>query len=121
MNTLVFILLLVSCTDDFNSCYSNDKMVKIYPTAQTCEQAMIPSTKQFSSYGQQIFAQCTRVLTNSHQQEIKLTWSVTNRGNLLIKSQNMNETISKIPKANVFLTSSPLLRFSPIDLLHKKP
>ncbi|WP_035452219.1 hypothetical protein [Bartonella doshiae] len=94
MNPLVFILLLVSCTDDFNSCYSNNTMVKIYPTAQTCEQAMIPSTKEYASYGQQIFAQCTSIQTNLHQQDVNLIWSVTNRGNFLLKSQNTHESLS---------------------------
>ncbi|WP_040298791.1 hypothetical protein [Bartonella sp. DB5-6] len=111
MNTFVFILLLVSCTDDFNSCYSNDTMVKTYPTAQACEQAMIPSTKKFASYGQQIFAQCTSIQANLHQQEVKLIWSVTNRGNFLLKSQTMNDKRSKIHETKALPLSSPLLGF----------
>ncbi|WP_034987553.1 hypothetical protein [Bartonella florencae] len=121
MNTLVFILLLVSCTDDFNSCYSNNKMVKIYPTAQACEQAMVPATKKFASYGQQIFAQCTPVQANLHQQQVKLIWSVTNRGNFLLTSQNMHDKISKDHDTDIFPLHPPHLGFSPINLLHKKP
>lgn len=97
MNSLVFVLLLVSCTDDFNSCYSNNTMIKTYPTAQACEQAMIPSTKKIASYGQQIFAQCINVQANLHQQQKKLIWYVTNRGNFLITSQNTYDKISKEP------------------------
>ncbi|WP_019222630.1 hypothetical protein [Bartonella rattaustraliani] len=93
MNSFVFILLLVSCTDDFNSCYSNNKMVKIYPTVQACEQAMIPSTQKFSLYGQQIFAQCTSVHANLQQQQVKLIWSVTNQGTFLLKSQTIKSKI----------------------------
>ncbi|WP_455480518.1 hypothetical protein V3564_05155 [Bartonella sp. B12(2025)] len=121
MNTLVFILLLVSCTDDFNSCYSNNTMVKTYPTAQACEQAMVPSTKKIASYGQQIFAQCTSIHTNLHQQAVKLTWFVTNRGNFLLKSQNINDKISEVHEADVFPTLFPLLYSSSTNLLHKKP
>ncbi|WP_354187077.1 hypothetical protein [Bartonella japonica] len=110
MNNLVFILLLVSCTDDFNSCYSDNKMVKIYPTAQTCEKDVIPTTQKFAFYGQQIFAQCTSINANLHQQQVKLTWSVTNQGNFLLKSQNMNDKISENHKAvENFSTSSQLL------------
>nr|WP_246787121.1 hypothetical protein [Bartonella taylorii] len=109
MNTLVFILLLVSCTDDFNSCYSNNTMVKTYPTAQACEQAMIPSTKKLSSYGQQIFAQCTTIHANLHQQEVKLIWSVTNQGNFLLTSQIMNDKRSEIHETKALPISSQLL------------
>ncbi len=62
-------------------------MVKTYPTAQACEQAMIPSTKKFAFYGQQIFAQCTHIHANLHQKEVNLIWAVTNRGNFLLTSQ----------------------------------
>nr|WP_273756842.1 hypothetical protein [Bartonella sp. MM73XJBT] len=102
MNSLVFILLLVSCTDDFNSCYSNNTMVEVYPTAQACEQAMIPSTKKFASYGQQIFAQCTSVQANLYQQQVQLTWSVTNRGNFLLTSQNIHDKVFQNHKADIF-------------------
>ncbi len=102
MNTLVFILLLVSCTDDFNSCYSNNTMVKTYKTAQACEQAMIPSTKKIASYGQQIFAQCTSIQENLHQQDVKLIWYVTNQGNFLLKTQNRNDKVS-IHEENISL------------------
>ncbi|CAF26565.1 hypothetical protein [Bartonella quintana] len=120
MNTLIFILLVVSCTDDFNSCYSNNTMAKTYPTAQACEQAMIPSTKQFASYGQQIFAQCTKAHANLHQQKVNLIWSVTNQGNFLLKSQSTNNTyIPAVHEADVLTTSSPLLRPAPINFLYK--
>ncbi|WP_375692339.1 hypothetical protein [Bartonella sp. AP4SXKL] len=120
MNPLVFILLLVSCTDDFNSCYSNNTMVKIYPTAQACEQAMVPSTKKFALYGQQIFAQCINVQPSLHQQEVNLIWSVTNRGNFLLKSQNVKDKLSTVHKEDILPTSLPLLRSSSTNLLHKK-
>ncbi|WP_375648306.1 MULTISPECIES: hypothetical protein [unclassified Bartonella] len=120
MTPLVFILLLVSCTDDFNSCYSNNTMVKIYPTAQACEQSMIPSTKKFSFSGQQIFAQCINVHADLHQQEVKLIWSVTNRGNFLLKSQNVNNKISTVQKEGILPTSLPLLHSSSTNLLQKK-
>ncbi|WP_375609352.1 MULTISPECIES: hypothetical protein [unclassified Bartonella] len=120
MNPLVFILLLVSCTDDFNSCYSNNTMVKTYPTAQACEQAMVPSTKKFAFYGQQIFAQCINVHPNLHQQEVKLIWSVTNHGNFLLKSQNVNDKKPKDHKQDILPTSLPLVRSSFTNLLHKK-
>ncbi|GAA5108494.1 hypothetical protein [Bartonella jaculi] len=90
MNPLIFILLVVSCTDDFNSCYSDNTMAKTYPTAQACEQAMIPSTKKFTSYGQQIFAQCTKVQANL-QQQVNMIWAVTNQGNFLLKSQSIDD------------------------------
>nr|WP_034460117.1 hypothetical protein [Bartonella koehlerae] len=109
MNTLVFILLVVSCTDDFNSCYSNNTMATIYPTAEACEQAMVPSTKKFASYGQQIFAQCTKLYTNLHRQEVNLIWSVTNRGNFLLQSQNINDNMSTENEADILTTSTPLL------------
>ncbi|WP_345119369.1 hypothetical protein [Bartonella pachyuromydis] len=102
MNSLVFILLLVSCTDDFNSCYSNNTMVEIYPTAQACEQALIPSTKKIASYGQQIFAQCTSIEANLHQQQVKLIWYVTNRGNFLLTSQKMHDKVFQNYKADIF-------------------
>ncbi|WP_317993745.1 hypothetical protein [Bartonella gliris] len=129
MNPFVFILLVVSCTDDFNSCYSNHTMAKAYPTAQACEQAMIPSTKKFTSYGQQIFAQCTKVHANLQQQEVNVIWAVTNRGNFLLKSQNTNDTIdpqihdtiSAVHETDILPASSPLLHPTPINLLHKQP
>ncbi|CAF28152.1 hypothetical protein PRJBM_01366 [Bartonella henselae] len=113
MNTLIFILLVVSCTDDFNSCYSNNTMATIYPTAEACEQAMIPSTKKFASYGQQIFAQCTKLYTIPHRQEINLIWSVTNRGNFLLQSQNISHNMSTENETDVLTTSSPPLLPSP--------
>ncbi|UNE53821.1 hypothetical protein [Bartonella machadoae] len=120
MNNLVFILLLVSCTDDFNSCYSNKTMVETYKTAQECEQAMIPSTKKFSSSGQQIFAQCTSIQANLHQQEVKLSWYVTNRGNFLLKSQNMDDKTFREHETNILPSSFPL-NLSSTNLLHKTP
>ncbi|PIT68012.1 hypothetical protein [Bartonella tribocorum] len=120
MNPLVVILLLVSCTDDFNSCYSNNKMAKIYPTAQACEQAMVPSTKKSAFYGQQIFAQCINVHPNLHQKKVKLIWSVTNHGNFLLKSQNVNDMISIAHKEDILPTSRSLLRSADTNLLHKK-
>ncbi|WP_246257504.1 hypothetical protein [Bartonella gabonensis] len=120
MNPLIFILLLVSCTDDFSSCYSNNTMTKIYPTAQACEQAMIPSTKKSAFYGQQIFAQCINVHPHLHQKKVKLIWSVTNHGNFLLKSQNVNDNISTVQKEDFLPTSLPLLRSSSTNLLHKK-
>ncbi|AQX22062.1 MULTISPECIES: hypothetical protein [unclassified Bartonella] len=94
MNPVLAVLLLVSCTDDFNSCYSNKTMVKIYLTAQACEQKIIPSIKEFTSYGEQIFAQCTNISASVPQQEITLIWSVTNKGNFFLKEQNTDETVS---------------------------
>ncbi|WP_212113064.1 hypothetical protein [Bartonella queenslandensis] len=120
MNPLVFILLLVSCTDDFNSCYSNNTMAKIYPTAQACEQAMVPSTKKSAFYGQQIFAQCINIHPDAHQQTVKLIWSVTNHGNFLLKSQNVHDKISTVHKEDILPTSFSLLHSSSTNLLHKK-
>ncbi|PIT68447.1 hypothetical protein [Bartonella tribocorum] len=122
MNPLVFILLLVSCTDDFNHCYSNNTMAKIYPTAQACEQAMVPSIKKSTFYGQQIFAQCINIYPNVHQQTVKLIWSVTNHGNFLLKSQNVNDKISTTTphKEEILPTLLPLLRSASTNLLHKK-
>ncbi|WP_455476845.1 hypothetical protein [Bartonella sp. B41] len=88
MDPLVFVLLLVSCPDNFNSCYSDNTMVKTYQTPQACEQAMIPSAKKFAPYGQQIFAQCTGVHINLHHQKVTLIWSVTNQGNFLLSSRD---------------------------------
>ncbi len=76
-------------------------MIKIYPTAQECEQAMVPSTKKIAPYGQQIFAQCTSIHTNLHKQTVKLIWSVTKRGNFLLKSQNINDEMPKSHEADV--------------------
>ncbi|MBX4335263.1 hypothetical protein [Bartonella raoultii] len=121
MLPLVFILLLVSCTDDFNSCYSNKTMAQIYPTAQACEQAMIPSTKKFSSYGQQIFAQCTSIHANLQHQTVTLTWFITNRGNFLLKSQTVKDKVSAMDQAHFIPISSPLLHLPAISPLHKKP
>ncbi len=95
-------------------------MAKIYPTAQTCEQAMVPSTKKFAFSGQQIFAQCINVHPQLPQQEIKLIWSVTNHGHFLLKSQNINKTMSTIHKEGILPTSRPLLHSSSTNLLHKK-
>nr|WP_081632710.1 hypothetical protein [Bartonella bovis] len=91
MNPIVAVLLLVSCTDDLNSCYSNDSMVKVYPTAQICEQDIIPSIKKLTSSGQQIFAQCTDIPINSTLQKTSLVWSVTNQGNFLLQSLHNND------------------------------
>ncbi|WP_354190614.1 hypothetical protein [Bartonella silvatica] len=121
MNSLAFILLLVSCSDDFNSCYSNNKMVKIYQTAQACEQSLIPSTKKFASYGQQIFAQCTSTDANLQKQKIKLTWSVTNRGNFFLKSENISDQTPQLHEANIVSTPLPLSYLLSTNLLHKKP
>ncbi|MGF7158214.1 hypothetical protein [Bartonella heixiaziensis] len=121
MNPLVFILLVVSCTDDFNSCYSDNTMVKTFSTAQACEQAMVPSTKKFTTYGQQIFAQCTKVSANLQKQEVNMIWTVTNRGNFLLKSQNINDNLSAVHEADVLPARSPHLHPTPINLLHKKP
>ncbi|WP_078705849.1 hypothetical protein [Bartonella sp. WD16.2] len=90
MNPIVTVLLLVSCTDDLSSCYSNDSMVKIYPTAQICEQDIVPSIKKLMS-GEQIFAQCTDIPINSIQQKASLVWSVTNQGNFLLQSLHNNK------------------------------
>ncbi|MCZ2203731.1 hypothetical protein NPX98_02365 [Bartonella sp. A5(2022)] len=92
MTPFVSILLLISCTDDFKSCYSNDTMVKIYPTVLACEQDIIPLTEKFAFYGEQIFSQCTNIRANLNQQEVALTWSITNRGNLLLRSQTIDIT-----------------------------
>ncbi|MCZ2328888.1 hypothetical protein [Bartonella sp. F02] len=88
MAPLVSILLLVACTDDLKSCYSNNTMVKIYETVQACEQQMIPLVKKFSPHGEQIFAQCTNIHTNLQLEKIDLIWSVTNHGHFLLRSQN---------------------------------
>ncbi|WP_142416146.1 hypothetical protein [Bartonella massiliensis] len=120
MNPLIVILLLVSCTDDFNSCYSNNTMAKIYPTAQTCEQAIVPSTKKAKFYGQQIFAQCISVHPNLYQKKVNLIWSVTNHGNFLLKSENVHKKTSTAYKEDIVPTSLPLLHSSSTNLLHKK-
>ncbi|WP_455473938.1 hypothetical protein [Bartonella sp. B30(2025)] len=118
MNPFVFVLLLVACTDDFNSCYSHNTMAKIYPAAQTCEQDLEPSVKQFALYGEQIFAQCTYVHTNLYKEHINITWSVTNRGNFLIKNQNINN-LRKNHETDSFTSSYPFVRRMRLDPLHK--
>ncbi|OPB32173.1 hypothetical protein [Bartonella sp. AR 15-3] len=95
MNPVIAVLLLVSCTDDFNSCYSNNTMVKIYPTIQICEQKIMPLVKKFTSYGEQIFAQCTNISANEREKEVTLIWSVTNKGNFFLKKQNTDDTVRK--------------------------
>ncbi|WP_273755597.1 MULTISPECIES: hypothetical protein [unclassified Bartonella] len=120
MNPLLFILLLVSCTDDFNRCYSNNTMTKIYPTAQACEQAMVPSIKKSAFYGQQIFAQCIKIHPHVHQQKVKLIWSVTNRGDFLLKSPNANDKRSTVHKEDILPILPSLLRSSSTNLLQKK-
>ncbi|CBI76835.1 conserved protein of unknown function [Bartonella clarridgeiae 73] len=93
MNSVIAVLLMVSCTDDFNSCYSNDTMVKIYPSIQTCDQKIMPLIKKFTSYGEQIFAQCTSISANIKQQEVTLIWSVTNKGDFFLKKQNTDNNV----------------------------
>ncbi len=95
-------------------------MAKIYPTAQACEQAVMPTIKKFTFYGQQIFAQCISVHPHGHQQKVKLIWSVTNHGNFLLKSQNVNDKRSTVQKEDILPTSLPLLHSSSTNLLHKK-
>ncbi|WP_336276955.1 hypothetical protein [Bartonella sp. CB178] len=103
MSALIFVLILVSCTDDFNSCYSDSTMVKTYPTAQECEQALMPSIQKFLHFGEQIFAQCTSVHANSREEEVSITWSVTNRGNLLInKQQTKTASPTRIAQRTLF-------------------
>lgn len=97
MAPFVSILLLISCTDDFKNCYSNDTMVKTYPTALACEQEMIPFTKKFASYGEQIFSQCTNIHANLNQQKVALTWFITSKGTLHLKSQTLDYTPNENP------------------------
>ncbi|WP_078690134.1 hypothetical protein [Bartonella schoenbuchensis] len=99
MNPIVTVLLLVSCNDNLNSCYSNDSMVKFYPTAQICEQDIVPSIKKLTS-GQQIFAQCTNIPINSTQQKVSLVWSVTSQGNFLLQSLHNNDNEQTDLKTN---------------------
>ncbi|WP_336278479.1 hypothetical protein [Bartonella sp. CB175] len=119
MKPLFFILLLVSCTDDFNSCYSNNTMVKTYPTAQECEQALLPSIQKLILSGEQIFAQCTNVRADLYQHTVKITWSVTNRGNLLLKHQNTDDSLNTDYPTDIFTSSSFLSHKVPIEFLHK--
>ncbi|WP_455476330.1 hypothetical protein [Bartonella sp. B17] len=109
MSSLIFVLLLVSCTDDFTSCYSNETMVKTYPTAQACDQALEPSVQRFASYGEQVFAQCTSMNANLPQEEANLTWTVTNRGNFLIKNHNIDNSLSTDHTAEDLPSAYPLL------------
>ncbi|AGF74945.1 hypothetical protein BAnh1_10770 [Bartonella australis AUST/NH1] len=87
MHPFISILLLISCTDDFGSCYSDNTMVEVYSTAQACEKAMIPSVKKFAYSGQQIFAQCTNIRANLNQQKVTLVWSITSQGDLFLKEK----------------------------------
>ncbi|WP_455478017.1 hypothetical protein V3565_04510 [Bartonella sp. B10] len=119
MNPLIFVLLLVSCTDDFNNCYSNNTMVQTYTTAQECEQAMIPSTKKFAFHGQQIFAQCIDVHTNLHHKAVDIIWFVTNRGNFLLKRKNIDDNLHTSHKTDTVTTESPSYIHFPIDHLYK--
>lgn len=95
-------------------------MAKVYPTAQACEQAMVPSIKRSAFYGQQIFAQCINVHPDAHQQTVKLIWSVTKHGNFLLKSQNVIDKLSTVHEEDILPTSLPLLHSSSTNLLHKK-
>ncbi|AQX28398.1 MULTISPECIES: hypothetical protein [unclassified Bartonella] len=97
MSPFIAVLLLVSCTDDFNSCYSNDTMVKIYPTTQTCEQKIMPLIKKFTSHGEQIFAQCAKISANIKKQKVTLSWSVTNKGDFFLKKQNTDDDMHATP------------------------
>ncbi|WP_332065701.1 hypothetical protein [Bartonella sp. CB189] len=109
MSSLFYVLLLVLCTDDFSRCYSHNRMVKTYSTAQACEQALIPSIQQFMPFGEQIFAQCTSVHRNLDQPEIELTWFITNQGNLLLKGHTTDDTMNIDHRTDIFNASLPRL------------
>lgn len=84
MNSLVAVMLLVSCTDGFSSCTAADDMVRVFPTETACEASLVPTVSKISTRGEQIFAKCLYADPNLIESDLSIYWRVTASGDLIV-------------------------------------
>ncbi|EJF91628.1 hypothetical protein [Bartonella tamiae] len=94
MNSLIAIMLLVTCNDDFSLCEMPNEKVDVYPNHAICEDSINKRLKDMTFKGEQIFAQCVATQDYELNKYLTLYWHVNKRGDFKVslKSKTKNDT-----------------------------
>lgn len=88
MNSVIAVMLLVSCTDGFSACNAADDMVNIYPTQQACETALLPAVGQVGKTSEIVFGKCIKADQNFITGDLSMYWHVDPNGDFIVELSN---------------------------------
>lgn len=88
MNSVIAVMLLVSCTDGFTACNAADDMVKIYPTHQACEAALKPAVDDIEKTGEMVFGKCIKADRDFITGDLNIYWRVDEKGDFIVELTN---------------------------------
>ncbi|WP_297323584.1 hypothetical protein [uncultured Bartonella sp.] len=88
MNAVIAVMLLVSCTDNFSVCNASDDMVRVYPSHEVCETALIHEVKRIGSHSEQVFGKCVKADADFINGDLSIYWHVDQNGNLIVELAN---------------------------------
>lgn len=88
MNSVITIMLLISCTDSFSACNAANDMVKIYPTQQACETALLPAVGRVIEKSEIVFGKCIKADQDFVTGDLSMYWHVDQHGNFIVELSN---------------------------------
>ena len=88
MNSVIAVMLLVSCTDGFSACNAADDMVKVYPTHEACEAALIPAVNHIGQSNEMVFGQCIKADPDFINGDLSIYWRVDQNGDFIVELTN---------------------------------
>lgn len=88
MNSVIAVMLLVSCTDGFSACNAADDMVNIYPTQQACETALLPAVGRVGKNSEVVFGKCIEADQDFATGDLSMYWHVAPNGDFIVELSN---------------------------------
>ncbi|WP_279099383.1 hypothetical protein [Bartonella apis] len=88
MNSVIAVMLLVSCTDGFSACNAADDMVKVYTTHEACEADLLPSVNHIGKTNEMVFGQCIKADPDFINGDLSIYWRVDENGDLIVELTN---------------------------------
>lgn len=88
MNSVIAVMLLVSCTDGFSACNASDDMVKVFPTHEACEAALLPAVSRVGQTNEMVFGKCIKSDPDFINGDLSIYWRVDQNGDFIVELSN---------------------------------
>jgi len=100
METAVFLLLIIGCSDDLKNCEELPAPAPMYANAQECEGVLPPEMRRHAQQFPQVLAKCIEFDPALEEESAELTWYINAQGDLIASVERVPESHVAVRRAN---------------------
>lgn len=88
MNSVIAVMLLVSCTDNFSACNAADDMVQVYQSHEACESSLMAQIKRVGANSELVFGKCLVADEDFINGDLSIYWHIDQNDNFIVELAN---------------------------------